>query len=92
MTFCKHIAAGVIGAGIILGALTLPAQARDFYDDRGRISWSELTKRLENKGYWIRQLEMKNDGWRVEVIDKYDQRLKLRLTRSGEVVREKYKD
>ncbi|AQS41520.1 MAG: Putative protease inhibitor [Candidatus Tokpelaia hoelldobleri] len=92
MIRCKYIAGALIGAGVAFGALTLPVQARDYYDDRGRISWSELTGRLESKGYRIRELEMKDEGWKVEVVDQYGQRLKMRLNRQGEVLREKYKD
>lgn len=89
---CKHIAAALIVAGVVFGALPLSAQARDFYDERGRISWSELTKKLESSGYRIRELEMKDEGWKVEVVDQYGQRLKMRLNRQGDVIREQYKD
>lgn len=54
-----------------------------------RISWSQLTTQLEKNGYQIREIDQKYDGWKVEVTDKDNRRLELRVDKQGKVVHEK---
>lgn len=75
----------VLGATAI--ATTASAQTPD-----ARISWSQLTSKLEQAGYHIRDLDQKHDGWEAEVTDKNNQRLELRLDRQGNITRQKIDD
>jgi len=78
--------AGITGT-MLLGSFVLPAQALE-----GRISWSDLAKKLEDKGYNIREIERKRDGWKAKVTDSKGERYELRLNRNGTIVREEYDD
>lgn len=63
-----------------------------FAAENARISWSALTTKLEQSGFKIRELDEKHDGWKAEVIDKNNQRLKLYIDRQGNITRQKVDD
>lgn len=60
-----------------------------FAAESARISWSALTSKLEQSGYKIRELDEKREGWKAEVVDKNNQRLKLYIDRQGNITRQK---
>ncbi|AQT46348.1 MULTISPECIES: PepSY domain-containing protein [Bartonella] len=60
-----------------------------FAEQNARISWSALTTKLEQSGYKIHELDEKHEGWKAEVIDKNNQRLKLYIDRQGNITRQK---
>lgn len=60
-----------------------------FAAENARISWSALTAKLEQGGYKIHELDEKQDGWKAEVVDKNNQRLKLYIDRQGNITRQK---
>ena len=63
-----------------------------FAAENARISWSALTTKLEQSGFKIRELDEKHEGWKAEVIDKNNQRLKLYIDRQGNITRQKVDD
>ncbi|MBI0170034.1 MULTISPECIES: PepSY domain-containing protein [Bartonella] len=63
-----------------------------FAAENARISWSALTTKLEQSGFKIRELDEKHEGWKAEVIDKTNQRLKLYIDRQGNITRQKVDD
>ncbi|WP_295733145.1 PepSY domain-containing protein [uncultured Bartonella sp.] len=63
-----------------------------FAAEKARISWSALTTKLEQSGFKIRELDEKHEGWKAEVIDKNNQRLKLYIDRQGNITRQKVDD
>lgn len=71
-------------AAIALTGLTTASLAKD-----ARISWSALTTKLEQSGYKIREIDQKYEGWKAEVTDKDNQRLKLYIDRQGNITRQK---
>lgn len=60
-----------------------------FAAESARISWSALTTKLEQSGYKIHELDEKHEGWKAEVVDKNNQRLKLYIDRQGNITRQK---
>lgn len=60
-----------------------------FAAESARISWSALTTKLEQSGYKIHELDEKYEGWKAEVVDKNNQRLKLYIVRQGNITRQK---
>lgn len=60
-----------------------------FAAESARISWSALTTKLEQSGYKIHELDEKYEGWKAEVVDKNNQRLKLYIDRQGNITRQK---
>jgi len=72
-------------------ALSMPAEAQKRGSrDRtsNHISWTQLVQKLENDGYRIREIEMKRNGWEVEVIQN-GERYDLRLDARGNIIRRK---
>ncbi|MBI0002605.1 PepSY domain-containing protein [Bartonella sp. M0177] len=63
-----------------------------FAAEKARISWSALTTKLEQSGFKIRELDEKHEGWKAEVTDKNNQRLKLYIDRQGNITRQKVDD
>lgn len=87
-TGIRSVMALIIGASLMSPlALATSAQAEE-----GRIPWSQLTKQLEDKGYNIRELDQKRDGWKAEVTNQKGERLDLRIDRQGVIVREEIDD
>lgn len=65
------------------------SQAQMLPDAQPRISWSQLTKQLEDKGFVIREIKRKSDGFKVEALDRNYTRYELRLNLQGEIVRQR---
>lgn len=55
-----------------------------------RISWSQMVKNLEDKGYIIHEIETEHMGWKAEVFDNNGVRLKLYLDGQANIMRQKY--
>lgn len=75
-----------------LTALIALSQAGYAEETASRISWSELTQKLEQQGYRIHDIETKYNGWEAEVTDKDNQRYEIRLDHSGRIIRKKIED
>lgn len=80
----RIIALAASTAAVGLTGLTMSSFAND-----ARISWSALTTKLEQNGYKIREIDEKHEGWKAEVTDKNNQRLKLYIDRQGNITRQK---
>ena len=63
-----------------------------FAAENGRLSGAALTTKLEHSGFKIHELDEKHAGWKAEVIDKNNQRLKLYIDRQGNITRQKVDD
>lgn len=80
----RMVALAASTAAIALTGLMTTSFAKD-----ARISWSALTTKLEQSGYKIREIDQKYEGWKAEVTDKDNQRLKLYIDRQGNITRQK---
>ncbi|UXM95438.1 PepSY domain-containing protein [Bartonella sp. HY329] len=57
-----------------------------------RISTSQLASKIEQAGYQIRDIDQKYYGWEVEVTDRNNQRLELRVDNQGNITGQEYDD
>lgn len=71
--------------------LTVSAHAQEI-QVQAKISWKELTKKLEDQGYRIHELETKYNGWEAEVTDRNDNRFELYLDSNGNIIHKKLDD
>jgi len=80
----------VIVSSLVFASPSL-SKKRDYHsaNDVNRISWTQLVSKLEGDGYAIRELDMKRDGWKAEVVQG-GKRYKLRLDHQGNVTRKKW--
>jgi len=90
----RKMVAWVMGLVVVSSlALASPSlsKKRDYHSasDASRISWTQLVSKLEGEGYAIRELDMKRDGWKAEVVQG-GKRYKLRLDPQGNVTRKKW--
>lgn len=88
-SFYKIAVAGALFAFSSSFATTGIAQTQT---DASHISWSQLTKQLEDQGYIIRDIDKKHNGWKVEVYDRNHGKLELRINHQGKVISQKYDD
>lgn len=79
-------------APVALAAFLITANGVYAQDASGRISWSELTQKLENQGYRIHEIDTKYNGWEAEVSDKDHIRYELYLDNQGNILRKKIDD
>jgi len=85
-------AAGVVALSLVLVTSALAGKRdRSPVEASERISWTQLVTKLEGQGYDIRELDMKRDGWKAEVV-RDGGHYELRLDRQGNVVRMKMDD
>lgn len=85
------IAAAVLAMTTLsTGAVLAQTQPCPQTDLQARISWSQLTKQLEDKGYTIREIEFKADGWEADVMDQNHSQVELRLNPQGTIVHQRF--
>lgn len=101
VTTHKKMTALVLIIAMTVSSLSLPAMAQNAPvgvqpqapitgQATNRITWSQMVKSLEDKGYIIREIETEHMGWKAEVFDNNGARLKLYLDGQGNIVRQKY--
>lgn len=92
------VAASIVATGLFVPAAMAQTSAQQVptntlnVQNTAPISWSQLTKQLEDKGYIIREIERKNDGFKANVTDRDYNRYELRLNLQGEVVQQRTHD
>lgn len=81
-------AIGVAGLASVSYAQNAPYPAQT----SARISTSQLAQKIEQAGYHIRDIDQKRFGWEIEVTDKNNQRLELRVDNQGNITSQEYDD